>query len=298
MMDYQPLVSVLMTAYNREKYIAEAIESVLASSYSNFELIIVDDCSKDDTVNIAKSYEKKDKRIKVYVNETNLGDYRNRNRAASFAKGKYLKYLDSDDTIYPWGISSMVYCMELFPDAAFGLIAQNFNLNKPFPFILLPEESYYNFFFKGKLIGVGPTGSIIKKEVFDSIGGFTGSQYIGDTELWYKLASEWPLVCLPPGLIWWREHDGQQIRIESKDNTVQYLRYKLNIAALQNKQCPLSKEDAAMALRNVKNLFSRNIINHILHIRLKKAIQLQQLSKMSILDLLLSLKRNRYPKKL
>ena len=50
MKDLQPLVSVLMTAYNREKYIAEAIESVLASTYQNFELIIVDDCSKDKTV--------------------------------------------------------------------------------------------------------------------------------------------------------------------------------------------------------------------------------------------------------
>lgn len=65
----QPLLSVLMTAFNREKYIAEAIESVLASTYTNFELIIVDDCSKDNTVNIAKSYEQKDQRVKVYINE-------------------------------------------------------------------------------------------------------------------------------------------------------------------------------------------------------------------------------------
>ena len=56
-MDSQPLVSILMTAYNREKYIAEAIESVLASTYKNFELIIVDDCSKDGTVAIAKTYQ-------------------------------------------------------------------------------------------------------------------------------------------------------------------------------------------------------------------------------------------------
>ena len=64
-----PLVSVLMTAYNREKYISEAIESVLASTYTNFELIIVDDCSTDNTLAIAKSYEKNDARIKVYLNE-------------------------------------------------------------------------------------------------------------------------------------------------------------------------------------------------------------------------------------
>ena len=88
----QALVSVLMTSFNRDKYIAEAIDSVLASTYQNWELIIVDDCSKDKTVEIAKSYEAKDNRIKVYVNKKNLGDYPNRNKAASYAKGKYIKY--------------------------------------------------------------------------------------------------------------------------------------------------------------------------------------------------------------
>src|SRR5664279_4015758 len=96
----QPLVSVLMTAYNREKYIAEAIESVLSSTYTNFELIIVDDGSKDNTVNIARRYELQDSRIKVYINTTNLGDYPNRNHAAGFAIGKYIKYIDADDAIY------------------------------------------------------------------------------------------------------------------------------------------------------------------------------------------------------
>ncbi len=88
-MTEQPLVSVLMTPYNREQYLPEAIESVLDSCYKNFELIIVDDNSNDGTLNIAKAYETKDKRIKVYVNENHLGDYANRNQAASYAGGKY-----------------------------------------------------------------------------------------------------------------------------------------------------------------------------------------------------------------
>uniref|UniRef100_UPI00397D36C0 glycosyltransferase family 2 protein n=1 Tax=Salmonella sp. SAL04269 TaxID=3159847 RepID=UPI00397D36C0 len=61
------LVSVLMTAYNRQAFIAEAVESVLASTYPHFELIIVDDGSRDDTVSIAQSYAAKDNRIKVYI---------------------------------------------------------------------------------------------------------------------------------------------------------------------------------------------------------------------------------------
>ena len=68
-MPISPIVSVLMTAYNREKYIAAAIESVLASTLTDFELIIVDDGSRDRTVEIAKTYAAKDTRIKLYVNE-------------------------------------------------------------------------------------------------------------------------------------------------------------------------------------------------------------------------------------
>ncbi len=71
-MQDKPLVSVLMTAYNREKYIAEAIESVLQSTYKNFELIIVDDCSTDNTVSIATDFQQQDKRTSVQINEKNL----------------------------------------------------------------------------------------------------------------------------------------------------------------------------------------------------------------------------------
>jgi glycosyltransferase involved in cell wall biosynthesis len=105
-----PFVSVLMTAYNREQYIGEAIESVLASSYVNFELIILDDASIDNTLRKARSYEIKDKRVKVYANEKNLTQWPTRNKAARLAKGKYIKYLDSDDTIYDWGLE---YCVEM-----------------------------------------------------------------------------------------------------------------------------------------------------------------------------------------
>src|SRR3954447_2239406 len=107
-MGANPLVSILMTAFNREKYIGEAIQSVLDSSYTNLELIIVDDNSTDRTVEIARSYQKKDVRIKVFINERQLGDYPNRNKAASYATGKYIKYVDSDDYIYPRGLEMMV----------------------------------------------------------------------------------------------------------------------------------------------------------------------------------------------
>ena len=161
-----PLVSVLMTAYNREKYIAEAIESVLASSFKDFELIIVDDCSKDRTVEIARRYTS-DSRVQVRVNEKNLGDYPNRNRAASFACGKYLKYLDSDDVIYPHGLEVMVSSMERFPDAVLGLIRPQRN-DRPDPAQISPKEAYVQHFLKGGFLDAGPSGTIIQTLAFRS----------------------------------------------------------------------------------------------------------------------------------
>ncbi|GAB3663604.1 hypothetical protein GCM10028791_39020 [Echinicola sediminis] len=87
----EPLVSVLMPAYNSEAYIGIAIQSVIDSTYQNWELIITDDNSTDNTLEIARSFEKNDDRVKVILNDKNYGDYPNRNKAASHAQGKYLK---------------------------------------------------------------------------------------------------------------------------------------------------------------------------------------------------------------
>ena len=91
-----PLVSVLTTDYNSEKHLAAAIESVLAQTMEDFELIVVDDCSTDRSVEIARLYEN-DPRVRIFINEENLGDYPNRKRAAFYASGKYIKYVDADD---------------------------------------------------------------------------------------------------------------------------------------------------------------------------------------------------------
>lgn len=93
----QPLISVAMPAYNAEIYIAESIESVLNQNYQNFELIIADDGSTDQTFEIIKFYEKKDPRIKVYSMGENVGLVKIRNFITGKAKGKYIALLDSDD---------------------------------------------------------------------------------------------------------------------------------------------------------------------------------------------------------
>lgn len=98
-MENKGLVSIVMPSYNSEKYIKDSIESVLNQTYPFWELLIVDDCSTDKTVDIVKSF--KDERIKLYQNEINSGAAISRNWALREAKGKWIAFLDSDDLWLP-----------------------------------------------------------------------------------------------------------------------------------------------------------------------------------------------------
>ncbi|MBR0395479.1 MAG: glycosyltransferase family 2 protein [Clostridiales bacterium] len=93
----EPLVSIIVPAYNCEKTISETIESVICQSYKNWEMIIVNDCSTDNSTEIIETYVKKDIRIKLYNHEMNSGSAAARNTAIKYASGRFIAMLDSDD---------------------------------------------------------------------------------------------------------------------------------------------------------------------------------------------------------
>ena len=93
------LVSIIMPAYNAEKYISNSINSIIQQTYKNWELIIVDDCSTDKTTRVILNY--KDERIRLLKNTKNSGAAMSRNRALREAKGKWIAFLDSDDIWHP-----------------------------------------------------------------------------------------------------------------------------------------------------------------------------------------------------
>ena len=282
----QPLVSVLMTAYNREQYIAEAIESVLASSYTNFELIIVDDCSSDATVNIAKTYEAKDQRIKIYVNEKNLGQFPNRNKAASYANGKYLKYLDSDDKILNFGLAYCVEEMEKYPEAGLGMYClYSTDNNKS---ACWTSERIVREHFFGKLkLATGPSGIIIKRDKFIEIGGFdTRFGVPSDTFFNIKFASQSPVVLLPVWFIFYRRHEGQEI-----NNRMDFLKYgHLYFKELLiNIQLPLKENEIQYLYRKMQKRHSINLVrNFWLTKDLKKTREVMRDTNFSITDFIFS----------
>ena len=208
-----PAISVLMTTYNREKYVGAAIESVLNSSFKDFELVVVDDRSTDKTVDIVREWQAKDDRVKLFINDQNLGDYPNRNQAAAHATGKYLKYVDADDFIYPWGLQILWECMERFPEAGWGLCSLAQDKARPFPFVLETQEAYRYHYLGPGLFHKAPLSSIIKKELFDAVGGFEPGRMVGDFEMWHRLALQSPVVLMPHGMVWYRAHDDQESNV-------------------------------------------------------------------------------------
>jgi len=107
-----PLVSVLMPAYNSEEFIGLAIESILNQTFTDFELIIIDDHSVDKTWEIIKEYKKQDRRIIALRNENNLKICRTLNRGLDIAKGQLIARMDADDWSYPERLEKQVALME------------------------------------------------------------------------------------------------------------------------------------------------------------------------------------------
>ena len=104
------LVSIIMPSWNTERFIAETIQSVIDQTYTNWELLIVDDCSTDNTDEVVASF--KDDRIKYFHNEKNSGAALTRNRAMREARGEWIAFLDSDDLWMPEKLEKQIAFMK------------------------------------------------------------------------------------------------------------------------------------------------------------------------------------------
>lgn len=123
-----PLISVVMSTYNRENMISESIDSILNQTFSDFEFIIIDDSSTDNTFEIIKKYN--DKRIKLFKNEKNSGCTFNYHNAQNISKGKYIAHIDDDDISMPLRLEKQFEYMETHSDIALlGTFIETFGEN-------------------------------------------------------------------------------------------------------------------------------------------------------------------------
>jgi len=203
-----PEVSVVMPVYNGEKYLREAIESILNQTFKDFEFLIIDDCSEDRSIEIIKSYH--DKRIKLLKNNQHLGISRSCNKGIESAKGKYIARMDCDDISLPERLKKQVLFMEKNPHiAACSTWVEVFGKEKDiWKFPLDPEEIKCYLLFCSSLTH---PGAIIRRYIFTEERilydhTFDDSE---DHELWVRIAEKFPMANLGEILIKYRKHDTQ-----------------------------------------------------------------------------------------
>ncbi|MET0466194.1 MAG: glycosyltransferase family A protein, partial [Chitinophagaceae bacterium] len=188
-----PLVSVIMPAYNAEKHIAESIQCVIDQDYPDWELLVVDDGSSDKTATIIQHFADKDSRIK-YIYQQNGRQGKARNNGLRHARGEYIAFLDADDLWIPDKLSIQVAIMQsrnvdlLYADYFYfrDQPGQGQALN-------LASGSFYgpeNFEYYLATNRVGILTVMVKKQLVDAVGGFTEDPAIQNAEdlhLWQKL---------------------------------------------------------------------------------------------------------------
>ncbi len=204
-----PKISVLMPAYNTEKYISEAIESILNQTFEDFEFIILDDCSTDMTWEIIQRYAKKDERIVVLRNEENLGIPVNRNKLVSMAKGIYVVWQDSDDISLPYRIEKQFNFMEKNLDVGIcGGWLQFFNNEN-----LLGIRKYDNDDKKlrshiFKYSPVAQPVAMIRRFIINDVGMYNVDYKVAqDLDMSFKIGIKYKFANIPEVLLNYREHD-------------------------------------------------------------------------------------------
>ncbi len=238
-----------MTCYNREQFLAAAIESVLWQTFEDFELVIVDDRSTDGSVEIANRYASRDTRIRVIVNEKNLGQFANRNHAITLARGKYIKYHDSDDLMYPHCLATMIAPMEAEPTAGFGLSTGWNWQGGPCPMLLSPKMCYQREFLGFGMFNAGPASALFRTEVMRELGGFENLGVGSDNIFWLKACARYNVMLLPADLFWYRLHPGQEF--QSEKSLRDYAMVPGEVwRALLSPECPLEGEELEQAKRN------------------------------------------------
>lgn len=161
------LISIIMAAYNAERTIEQAVTSVLNQTYKNFELLIIDDCSKDNTLSIAENFKQKDNRVKIIKNEKNSGVSYTRKHGLEEANGEWIAVLDSDDA---WDTDKLEKQIRLQKETGGDLLytgsAFMDNDGNPIDWYLhAPQKIEYKQLLKQNLIS--NSSSLVRKKLYE-----------------------------------------------------------------------------------------------------------------------------------
>ncbi|HJD59641.1 MAG TPA: glycosyltransferase [Rickettsia endosymbiont of Omalisus fontisbellaquei] len=207
-----PKISIVLPVYNREKLLPLAIESCLNQSFKDFELIIIDDCSKDNSVLVAKEYAEQDSRIKVIVNETNKKLPSSLNIAFKEARGQYFTWTSDDNLVHENALEEMSNVLDNSPNI--GLVYTDYTLIDEQGKIgaRLYQESP-EFLPIRDCVGAC---FLYRADLAKQVGGYNENmQLVDDYEYWLRFGLVTKFAHIPESLYFYRVHD-QSLTIERK----------------------------------------------------------------------------------
>lgn len=218
------MVTVVTVSYNSGRFIRDTLDSVLAQDFADFEYIIADDASTDDTWEIISGY--KDARIVAYRNEGNLGEYANRNKAIGLAKGRYLFFVDGDDILLTHGLGYFVRLAIRFPEAGM-VIQKGYHNNVVFPALLEPAFMIRNHYFgEEDFLSSSFASNMFRTDVLRTCGMLSTCYKGGDNHIRVKIANRFPVLFIAGWVSWPRETPGSaSSRISPALNLLEMFRY-------------------------------------------------------------------------
>jgi len=204
-----PAITVVIPTYNRASYVCSAIDSVLLQTFEDFEIIVIDDGSTDDTLARLSAY--RDKRLKV-IHQNNLSQGIARNTGILESSGEYIAFLDSDDVWLPDKLElqymQLRRSLNCFWSYTNAFSFQN-SINNLYDFserMILHSGSISSKLIKLNFIGTSTV--MVKKDCFDSVGLFSDLPKAQDWDIWLRLASKFDICMVPEALVGYRVHEG------------------------------------------------------------------------------------------
>ncbi len=203
-------ISVILSVYNSEKYLAEAIDSILNQTFSDFELILIDDCSTDGSGKLMEAYREADPRVVLLKNPENIGLTRSLNRGLDIAKGEYIARMDADDISLPERFAKQAAFLDAHPDYSFvSCIGRYIDENGNYQELrLFPETNREIYAMMPKVDAVMHPGVMFRKDDIRKIGNYSEEfRVVQDYDLWFKgMAAGYQFYNLQEPLVLYRRN--------------------------------------------------------------------------------------------
>ncbi|MBI1299288.1 glycosyltransferase [bacterium] len=207
----RPLVSVIMPTYNRGHLIQPAVKSVLGQTFTNFELVIVDDASSDDTAEVVASFQ--DDRIHYVKNTINQGAAGSRNSGFRAASSKYITYLDSDDEYLPTKLEKQVQKLESLEGSQLDCVLCGYKQTNRTKEVIIPSQrdtTYENVLWFREIVNTAQL--MARRECIEAVGGWDSSlKTYDDWELILRLLKEYRFGVVPEALYIYHHHGGSRV---------------------------------------------------------------------------------------